>query len=212
MPSCHLEFVKVFTTHDRKEALAGVAVVCKAANVAFANAHVMITDDALDHVRLNDVCAQVDAAMATAKLSPSQKKPFQVCISLVEGWSKLSMAMCMTSAASKIFKGDVLVHVSTVKDRLKEAQEILKAKPAEFNLPDHIVHVDTVETIMTSIERQAIQVATDTLFVEFQELEKANRRFCKPHEFIARPAPRSEKLFGVLQRKVAQCQRHYIHD
>jgi hypothetical protein len=132
----------------------------------------MITDDALDHVRLNDVCAQVDAAMATAKLSPSQKKPFQVCISLVEGWSKLSVAMCMTSAASKLFKGDVLVHVSTAKDRLKEVQEILKANPAEFNLPDHIVHVDTVETIMTSIEKRAIQVATDTFFVEFPKLEK----------------------------------------
>ena len=104
MPSCHFQFVKVFTTHDRKEALAGVVAYRKAANVDFANAHVMITDDALDHVRLNDVCAQVDAAMATAKLSPSQKKLFQVCISLVEGWSKFSMAMCMTSAASKLFK------------------------------------------------------------------------------------------------------------
>ena len=80
----------------------------------------MINDDALEHVRFNDVRAQVDAAMATAKLSPFQKKLFQVCISLVEGWSKLSMAMCMTSAASKLFKGDVLVHVSTVKDRLKK--------------------------------------------------------------------------------------------
>ena len=113
----------------------------------------MINDDALDHVRLNDECAQGDAAMATAKLSPSRKKPFQVCISLVEGWSKLSMAMCMTSAASKLFKGDALVHVSTVKDRLKEAQEILKAKPAEFSLPDRIVHVDIGETIMSSIEK-----------------------------------------------------------
>ena len=132
----------------------------------------MINDDAPDHVRLNDECGKVDAAMATAKLSPSQKKPFQVCISLMEGWSKLSIAKCMTSAASKLFKGDVLVHVSTIKEKLPEAQEILKAKPAEFNLPDHMVHVDIVETIMSSIETQASQVATDTLFVEFQELEK----------------------------------------
>ena len=38
--------------------------------------HGMINDDAPDHVRFNDVCAKVDAAMATAKLSPSQKKTF----------------------------------------------------------------------------------------------------------------------------------------
>ena len=94
------------------------------------------------------------------------------------------------------------MHVSTVKDKLKEAQEILKAKPAEFNLPDHIVHVDTVETIMTSIEKQAIQVATDTLFVEFQELEKQIVDFASLMSLVPDPHQDRKRYLAFFEEKL----------
>ena len=119
----------------------------------------------------------------------------------MEGWSKLSIAKCMTSAASKLFKGDVLVHVSTIKEKLPEAQEILKAKPAEFNLPDHMVHVDIVETIMSSIETQASQVATDALFVEFQELEKQVVNFARLMSLLPDPHIDRKRYLAFFKEK-----------
>ena len=155
----------------------------------------MITDKKADpdHVRFQDVCARLDAAMATAKLTPSQKKPFEVCISVAQGWSKLRIASSMKSAASKVFKGDHLQHVATVQASLLEARAILKTEPAEFNLSDHCVHVDVVHKMMDTIEKEATNIATDTLFTEFQDLEKKIVNFARLMSLL--PSPQDKKKY-----------------
>ena len=199
----------MFTTNDRKEALAGLAVACREANVSFGLILGMITDDSADgpdHVRFQDVCTRLDAATATAKLAPSQKKPFEVCISVAQGWSKLRIASSMTSAASKLFKGDHLQHVGTIQARHIEARAILNAKPAEFNLSGHCVHIDVVKNIFDTIEKEATKIATETLCTEFKDLEKKIVNYARLMSLL--PSPQDKKKYLAFFQQGSERQRY----
>ena len=203
VPSSHLQNVQVFTEHDRQEALAGLAIACNEANICFGQIYGMIADDSAggpDHVVFQDVCARLEAGLATAKLSAGQKKPFEVIISVAQGWSKLRVASSMTSSAGKLFKGDLLDHVGPLQARLTEARAIVAAEPAEFRLAGHDVRVDVVKSIMDTSEKEATNVAKGRLFAEFQDLEKKALNFARMMSLL--PSPEDKKRYlGFFKQK-----------
>ena len=171
--------------------------------MTFGLIHTMVSDKSaggIDQVRLQDTCAKLEASMASAKLSAGQKKPFEVCIAVVQAWSKLRIATAMSTAASKLFKGDHLQHVDTIQERVKEARVILEEKPDEFYLSGHGVCTAVVDKILNLVEKEATEIAKDTLMAEFDNLEKKMINFARLMSLLPSPEERKKYLLFFKQK------------